>query len=108
MLKVKSKTGSVRIRVRGSLAEILADTVMMLNGLRDSIAKRDPDMGKEFERCITQEAKDGVLFDTAAMRKMAEAKMLEALIEQLKSTQTDNVAPNIVDLDADEEEEIES
>lgn len=62
MIKVKTKNGRVATSMKGTLPEILADTCLILRGIRDALEKKDADIAKEYERALTQQFAEGLVF----------------------------------------------
>lgn len=79
MIKVKTKNGRVATSMKGTLPEILADTCLILRVIRDALEKKDADIAKEYERALTQQFAEGLVF---CSRDELRSRIVDKIIDQ--------------------------
>lgn len=62
MINAKVDGAKVSLSIKGSLRDLMAESLLMMRNIYERINDVDADSGKEFSFCVTKAFKDGIVF----------------------------------------------
>ena len=80
---IDDKNSVLNLEVKGDVATIAADVILLMSEIYSDIKAKNPDKAKDFKECIIRAIEEGVVFVSAEERKDIIKKKYEEVAVQL-------------------------